>query len=293
MINLGRSSRAAFRPSRIAGLASVWAIVLGGLALLGYALDLRILVRPVPGTALMAPPTAVAFIAAGVALWLVAPDPVPASRRRRAGQVLGLLVALLAVVVLAEYIFSRGADIDLVLFPGRVRAWAVNKVPGRPSPYSAVTLLFTGLSLALLDADPGHRHRPARVLVPATALITCVTLIGYVFGVNYRVDLARNGIEAVRLASAKSYQAILMDCQMPKMDGYTATVQVRQHERPGQHVPIIAMTAGALAEDKQRCLAAGMDDYLPKPIDLEQLRAALNRWAGTAPPLAGQSPITA
>jgi CheY-like chemotaxis protein len=110
---------------------------------------------------------------------------------------------------------------------------------------------------------------------------------------GYRVDLAWNGIEAVRLASAKSYQAILMDCQMPRMDGYTATAQVRQHERPGQHVPIIAMTAGALAEDKQRCLAAGMDDYLPKPIDLEQLRAALNRWAGTAPPLAGQSPITA
>jgi CheY-like chemotaxis protein len=101
---------------------------------------------------------------------------------------------------------------------------------------------------------------------------------------GYRVDLARNGIEAVKLATAKSYQAILMDCQMPKMDGYTATTQLRQHEHPGQHVPIIAMTAGALAEDKQRCLAACMDDYLSKPIDPEQLRAALNRWAGTAPP---------
>jgi PAS domain S-box-containing protein len=185
VIKLGGSSRAACRPSRIARAASVWAIAVGSLALLGYALDLRILVRPAPGTALMAPDTAMAFIAAGAALWLVAADPAPGSRRRRAGQVLGLLVALFAVVVLAEYVVSRGAGIDLLLFPGRVRAWAVNDVPGRPSPYSAITFLATGLSLALLDTDPGRRHRPARVLVPATALITCVVLIGYVFGVNY------------------------------------------------------------------------------------------------------------
>ena len=80
-----------------------------------------------------------------------------------------------------------------------------------------------------------------------------------------------------------------MDCLMPRMDGCTATAQLRQHERPDQLVPIIAMTAGALIEDRQRCLAAGMDDYLSKPIDLEQLRTALNRRVGTAPPLADQS----
>jgi PAS domain S-box-containing protein len=102
---------------------------------------------------------------------------------------------------------------------------------------------------------------------------------------GYRVEIARNGIEAVQLASTASYQAILMDCQMPKMDGYTATVQLRNQERPGQHIPIIAMTAGALPEDKQRCLDAGMDDYLIKPIDPDQLRAALTRWAAkTSPP---------
>jgi CheY-like chemotaxis protein len=82
----------------------------------------------------------------------------------------------------------------------------------------------------------------------------------------------------VRLATTKAYLVILMDCQMPKMDGYTAAAQLRRQERPDQHTPIIAMTAGALEEDKQRCLAAGMDDYLTKPIDPDQLRAALNRW---------------
>jgi CheY-like chemotaxis protein len=104
---------------------------------------------------------------------------------------------------------------------------------------------------------------------------------------GYRVDIARNGIEAVQLATTTPYQAILMDCQMPKMDGYTATAQLRNQERPDQHIPIIAMTAGALAEDRQRCLAAGMDDYLTKPIDPDQLRAALHRWTRktSAPPV--------
>ena len=102
---------------------------------------------------------------------------------------------------------------------------------------------------------------------------------------GYRVDVARNGIEAVQLATTKPYRAILMDCQMPTMDGYTATAQLRQQERPDQHIPIIAMTAGALAEDKQRCLDAGMDDYLAKPIDPDELRATLTRWARkTSPP---------
>ena len=101
---------------------------------------------------------------------------------------------------------------------------------------------------------------------------------------GYRVDIARNGIEAVQLATTTPYQAILMDCQMPKMDGYTATAQLRDQERPDQHIPIIAMTAGALPEDKQRCLDAGMDDYLTKPIDPDQLRAALTRWAAKTSP---------
>ena len=104
---------------------------------------------------------------------------------------------------------------------------------------------------------------------------------------GYGVDIARNGIEAVKLATTRPYKAILMDCQMPKMDGYAATAELRRKERPGQHIPIIAMTAGALAEDRQRCLAAGMDDYLTKPIDPDQLRAALHRWTRktSAPPV--------
>jgi PAS domain S-box-containing protein len=188
----GKRPRAAGLP-RVVGGASAWAIAVGGLTLLGYGLDVPILARPVAGGAFMVPETAVAFIAAGAGLWLVAPvatltadgRPGPgAGRRRRAGQVLGLLVALLAATVLIEYATGRSAGIDLLLFPGRLRAWTTHGALGRPSPYAGVAFLCTGLALALLDADAGHRHRPARVLVPATALVACVALIGYVFGVQ-------------------------------------------------------------------------------------------------------------
>jgi CheY-like chemotaxis protein len=99
---------------------------------------------------------------------------------------------------------------------------------------------------------------------------------------GYQVDIAVNGLEALQLAATTAYQAILMDCQMPKMDGYAATAELRHREGTNQHTPIIAMTAGALPEDQQRCLAAGMDDYLAKPIDPDQLQAALDRWSTDA-----------
>jgi len=99
---------------------------------------------------------------------------------------------------------------------------------------------------------------------------------------GYQADIARNGLEALQLATTRPYLAVLMDCQMPKMDGYTATTELRRRETPNQHIPVIAMTAGALAEDKQRCLAAGMDDYLAKPIKPDQLQAALDRWTSAA-----------
>jgi len=95
---------------------------------------------------------------------------------------------------------------------------------------------------------------------------------------GYRADVANNGVEAVTILQRVQYDAVLMDCQMPEMDGYEATRRIRSDEDAGRHVPIIAMTAAALAGDRERCLAAGMDDYLSKPVKLHVVAALLERW---------------
>src|SRR6185312_15422179 len=84
---------------------------------------------------------------------------------------------------------------------------------------------------------------------------------------GYAADVVTNGVEAVAAVARYSYAAILMDCQMPEMDGYEATGVIRAHghERAGALVPIIALTANARAADRERCLLTGMDDYLAKP----------------------------
>jgi two-component system, sensor histidine kinase and response regulator len=92
-----------------------------------------------------------------------------------------------------------------------------------------------------------------------------------------RTAVAHNGREAAEMALANDYAAILMDCQMPELDGYEATRRIRAEEC-GRHVPIIAMTAHSMPGDRERCLAAGMDDYLSKPVRAEQLEAIVRQW---------------
>jgi CheY-like chemotaxis protein len=94
-----------------------------------------------------------------------------------------------------------------------------------------------------------------------------------------RVDVAGNGLEALDLSGRLPYDIIFLDCQMPELDGYGAARAIREREAGGLRVPIIALTANAMAGDREECLAAGMDDYLSKPVDFASLASALQRYA--------------
>jgi PAS domain S-box-containing protein len=118
--------------------------------------------------------------------------------------------------------------------------------------------------------------RAARLLVVEDNAVNMIVLEGLLAKLGYReIGKAKDGVEAIERARNDAYDLVLMDCQMPKMDGYEATQRLRE---VGYTLPIIAMTAHTLSGDREKCLAAGMDDYLAKPIDLKRLADCLARW---------------
>ena len=120
-----------------------------------------------------------------------------------------------------------------------------------------------------------------RVLVVEDNRVNQLVATGILEHLGCTVDLAVDGVGAVeRLTGQHEYAVVLMDCRMPRMDGFDATRRVREQEPVGRRVPIIAMTASALEGERERCLASGMDDYLTKPIDAAELERVLREWVG-------------
>jgi PAS domain S-box-containing protein len=130
-----------------------------------------------------------------------------------------------------------------------------------------------------------HPQFGAKVLVVEDNLDNQQVLTHMLECYGCQVDIAGNGREAVHAAGQIAYDCLFMDCQMSDMDAYTATAMIRQSEvQTGQRVPIIALTAGALPSDRERCLAAGMDDYLSKPAKAQDLMAMLRKWTSFPAP---------
>ncbi|MCW8132439.1 MAG: response regulator [Planctomycetota bacterium] len=127
------------------------------------------------------------------------------------------------------------------------------------------------------------RERPERILMVEDNLVNQTVAVGMLQRLGFHPEIANNGKEALELLARRAYDLVLMDCQMPLLNGYDATLELRRREPPGKHTVVVAMTAHALAGDRERCLEAGMDDYLAKPIELDTLREVLARWLPEGP----------
>ena len=127
------------------------------------------------------------------------------------------------------------------------------------------------------EASPNAPSR-GRILVVEDNEVNQLVARATVTKFGYAVDVVADGAAAVAATARSQYAAVLMDCHMPVMDGFEATRAIRRRDAERSRLPIIAMTAGALDGDRERCLAAGMDDYLSKPVNAVELEAALARW---------------
>ncbi len=179
------------------------------------------------------------------------------------------------------------------LMGGSIRA---ESVPGQGStfsfelPFNAVPVPAAVTAANTAPADAGSASpRPAHVLVVEDNPVNCLVVQAMLERLGMTVSLANDGSLALAMIEAHPVELVLMDCQMPVMDGYEATQQIRASGHARANLPIIALTANALAEDRQRCDAAGMNDYLPKPVTGEMLAAMLQRHLGSRPRDGGDS----
>ena len=137
-------------------------------------------------------------------------------------------------------------------------------------------------------ADAAARRPPSlagRVLLAEDNRVNQEYAMALLEDLGVMTDLAVDGREALRKLELNEYDLVLMDCQMPELDGFEATAEIRRREARsgGRRMPILALTANAMSGDRERCIKAGMDDYLPKPFDALQLRSLLSRWMRPRP----------
>jgi two-component system sensor histidine kinase/response regulator len=185
----------------------------------------------------------------------------------------------------------RGARLILLsgahIMTQEAKAAGIDAVLSKPVRQSILcNQLVNSLSRAAKPYQQAPRARPTagsvayggRVLVAEDNEINQIAATGILQKFGLTVDIARNGREAIDASGRVDYAAVFMDCQMPEIDGYTATEVIRRREGDGAHTPIIAMTAHTMEGDRDRCLETGMDDYIAKPLRLANVEAVLARF---------------
>ena len=164
-----------------------------------------------------------------------------------------------------------------------LKSWLVK--PVKPSELLLSLLRVLGKARQSPKEDSTHvetsrdaHHKTANILLAEDNAINRILAVRLLEKAGYKVVCAQNGLEVLRLLGEQQFDIILMDISMPELDGFEATRRIRESEaQTGAHLPIIAMTAHALKEDRGRCLEAGMDDYVSKPVNFKELFEKIDR----------------
>jgi CheY-like chemotaxis protein len=159
---------------------------------------------------------------------------------------------------------------------------------------TAISLLSLGAKITpqiSLEAAPEVLAKSVRILVAEDNAVNLTLVSKLLKKQRHSVVAARNGIEALQALDCGTFDVVLMDVQMPNMDGFEATRLIRENEaRRGGHTPIIAMTANAMAGDREKCLSAGMDGYVSKPVKVDDLFKVIHAVLASASPFESEMP---
>ena len=188
----------------------------------------------------------------------------------------------IGLVISKNFVEAMGGTIGVKSFPDKgSQFWIELPTVGAPDPVLKAAKPTPAIIQDECKNSPGPAEHSNRILAVEDSTTNQALLYKQLQLLHYEVDMASNGMEALDFLSQRTYKLVLTDCNMPKINGFQLTEIIRQQENgQNRHIPILAITANAVSGEAERCYRAGMDEYLAKPVRLDQLQAKIEKYQG-------------